>query len=313
MKPIYPYRCESLNSSSGYRSLLILALLRARVSSLSYRIRAELHSFARRSHCNFHPESAGTNYLREHIYTPATNSYSSQLAQLQAFFNPITAFTSTSQLPHLHRTANLGNHQEITLLRYLRPISTCIARQATSLQLCPSNFTNIASLLTSAASTIIHTNQLQTDTMAKESPECSDSSLSPVPGNLEVPVETGLSAKATTNGRKRKAETTLKTTAETAKRTRKTVADNIKEKQDVIVGTAETPRKTRTTTKKAKYEEDADDKVGSADREETTIVEKTIRKRATQTKKSKGPAPALEKRTIDTKLRIGAHVSVAGG
>ena len=91
------------------------------------------------------------------------------------------------------------------------------------------------------------------------------------------------------------------------------MADNIKEKQDVIVGTAETPRKTRTTTKKAKYEEDADDKVGSADREETTIVEKTIRKRATQTKKSKGPAPALEERTIDTKLRIGAHVSVAGG
>lgn len=195
---------------------------------------------------------------------------------------------------------------------YQRPVSTCVASQATFLQLRPSNSTNIAFLHTSAASTTIHTSQLQTDTMANESAEGPDSSISLVSGNLEVPVETEPSLKATANVRKRKAQTTPKTTAETAKRTRKTAADNSENKEDVVVGIAEIPRKKRTTTK-VKYGEDTDDEVGSADRGEQTIVEKTVRKRAAQTKKSKEPVPPLEKRTIDTKLRIGAHVSVAGG
>lgn len=149
--------------------------------------------------------------------------------------------------------------------------------------------------------------------MAKKSAENSDSSLSPVPENLAAPVETELTVKNTTNGRKRKAETIVKATTETVKRTRKALADDVKEKEDVILEVAETPREKRVSTKKVKYEEDTDEKVGSADGEETTVVKKTARKKATQTKKSKESVPPLEERTIGTKLRVGAHVSVAGG
>jgi AP endonuclease-1 len=142
--------------------------------------------------------------------------------------------------------------------------------------------------------------------MAKKIAESSDSSLSPAPEDLHAPVETEVTVKATTDGRKRKAETTVKTT----KRAKK---DGVKEEEPVITEASEPLRKKRATTKKVKYEEDADDKVEGADGEAANVVEKTVKKKVTRTKKSKEPVPPLEERTTDTKLRIGAHVSVAGG
>ena len=142
--------------------------------------------------------------------------------------------------------------------------------------------------------------------MAKKIAGDSDSSLSPAPEDFAVPVEAEDVVKTVTNGRKRKAETTVATTVKTTKRTKKGSADAIKEEEGVAVEATETARKKRTTAKKMKYEEDADE-VESAD------GEKTVKKKATRTKKSKEPVPPLEERTVNTKLRIGAHVSVAGG
>ena len=140
--------------------------------------------------------------------------------------------------------------------------------------------------------------------------EDSGSSLSPAPEDLQTPAETRETVKKTANGRKRKAETTVKTTAKATKRT-KVAKEEIKIEEEAIVEAAETPRKKRGTAKKVKYEED-DDKDDGANGE-TATVEKTVKKIATRTKKSKEPEPPLEERTADTKLRIGAHVSVAGG
>lgn len=141
----------------------------------------------------------------------------------------------------------------------------------------------------------------------------SESSLSPAPEDLKTPVEAQETVKATTNDRKRKAETTVKTTVKATKRTKKAMADEVNVEEEVTVEAAETPRKKRATAKKVKYEEDEGDKEQGANQEAATVVEKTIKKKVTRTKKSKEPEPPLEERTVDTKLRIGAHVSVAGG
>ncbi|KAJ4309632.1 DNA-(apurinic or apyrimidinic site) lyase, partial [Neodidymelliopsis sp. IMI 364377] len=141
--------------------------------------------------------------------------------------------------------------------------------------------------------------------MAKKIAESPDSSLSPAPEDLNAPVETEVTVKATTDGKKRKAEATVKTT----KRVKK---EEVKEEEPVITGASEPLRKKRATTKKVKYEEDADDKTEGADGEAANVIEKTVKKKVTRAKKSKEPVPPLEERTTDTKLRIGAHVSVAG-
>ena len=164
---------------------------------------------------------------------------------------------------------------------------------------------------TAATTTQVHT--AYTDTMAKKAAESSESSLSPAPEDLQTPVETELNVKAATNGKKRKAETTIKTTTKPTKRTKKAPAEEIEVEEEVIEKATETPRKRRAPAKKVKYEEDADEKEVGADGEAAAVMEKTVKKKVTRTKKSKEPVPPLEERTADTKLRIGAHVSVAGG
>jgi AP endonuclease-1 len=150
--------------------------------------------------------------------------------------------------------------------------------------------------------------------MAKEVAEASDSSLSPAPEDLPTLVEAEVTVKATTtNGRKRKAETTVKATTQTTKRTKKAIMDEVKVEERVAMEAAETPRKKRATAKKVKYGDDAGDNVEETNGDVTAVVEKTVKKKVTRTKKSKEPMPPLEERTADTKLRIGAHVSVAGG
>lgn len=147
--------------------------------------------------------------------------------------------------------------------------------------------------------------------MAKNATQDSGSSLSPAPEDLKTPAETGETVNVTTNGRKRKAEATVKTTVKATKRTKKEAAEEIKVEEEVTLEAVATPRKRRATAKQVKYEEE-DDKVEGANTE-TATVEKTVKKKVTRTKKSKDPEPPLEERTSDTKLRIGAHVSVAGG
>ncbi|KAJ4984706.1 apurinic endonuclease [Stagonosporopsis vannaccii] len=141
--------------------------------------------------------------------------------------------------------------------------------------------------------------------MAKKTTGDSESSLSPVPEDLVTPIEADEAVNTTTNSKKRKAETTSTTIVKTTKRTKK--AEEVKEED----AAAETPRKRRATAKKVTYEEDADE-VEGANGKTATVTEKTVKK-VTRTKKSKEPVPPLEERTADTKLRIGAHVSVAGG
>ncbi|KAH6644048.1 DNA-lyase [Boeremia exigua] len=139
--------------------------------------------------------------------------------------------------------------------------------------------------------------------MAKKIAEDSDSSLSPAPEEVTAPE----AVKAAANGKKRKAEPIVTTTAKPTKRTKKAPAE-VKEDEEVA---AETPRKKRAAASKVKYEESADEDESA--NKTVTVVEKTVKKRAPRAKKSKEPEAPLEERTVDTKLRIGAHVSVAGG
>jgi AP endonuclease-1 len=144
--------------------------------------------------------------------------------------------------------------------------------------------------------------------MAKDIAKGSDSSLSPPPENLQVPAETEDITKTTAVSMKRKAETTVAKTVTITKRTKKAqVADTNDNNDDAKDQTTETPRKKRATAKNIKYEEDSDE----ANLETTTVVKQTVKQK--RTKKSKEPVLPLEDRTTDTKLRIGAHVSVAGG
>ena len=123
--------------------------------------------------------------------------------------------------------------------------------------------------------------------MAKDIAKGSDSSLSPPPEDLQVPVETEDITKTTAVPMKRKAETTVTKTVTTTKRTKKAqVADTNDNNDDAKDQTAEMPRQKRATAKNVKQK---------------------------RTKKSKEPVLPLEERTVDTKLRIGAHVSIAGG
>lgn len=146
--------------------------------------------------------------------------------------------------------------------------------------------------------------------MAKDIAKESESSLSPAPEDLAVPAESKQSVKIAPNGRKRKAEATATTTVETTKRNKKfPAAEANKDNDSVKAESSETPRKKRTTASKINYNDSADEATG----ETTAAVTKTVKQKVVRTKKSKEPAQPLEARTIDTKLRIGAHVSVAGG
>jgi AP endonuclease-1 len=132
-----------------------------------------------------------------------------------------------------------------------------------------------------------------------------DSSLSPPPEDLQVSAETEDTTKTAAVSRKRKVAVTK--TVTTTKRTKKANIND--DNDDAKDQTAETPRKKRATAKNVKYEEDSDE----ANIETTTVVKQTVKQKAIRTKKSKEPVLPLEERSTDTPLRIGAHVSVAGG
>ena len=145
--------------------------------------------------------------------------------------------------------------------------------------------------------------------MAKKAERASDSSLPPAPGDL--PAKAAI--KAATNGNKRIAEPAVKVTVMTTTRTGKVLTDEVKEEDELAVEVAERPRKKRAISKNVKYKEHIDDEVEGVDSEQATVIGKTVKKKAARAKKSKEPVPPLEERTVDTKLRIGAHVSIAGG
>ena len=113
-------------------------------------------------------------------------------------------------------------------------------------------------------------------TMTRKQEDTSDSSLSPPPEDSMAPADTKASA-----GTKRKADVTVTTT----KRTKTTST----------VGAEKKPI-TKVDTKSKK---------GAA--------AKTTAKKPATTRKKTQDAPPPEERTSDTKLRVGAHVSVAGG
>jgi hypothetical protein len=118
--------------------------------------------------------------------------------------------------------------------------------------------------------------------MARKLQDRSDSSLSPPPEEPVTAADTKASNGVTANGRKRKADVTPATT----KRTKTVSTASAETKPSVEV--------------KAKSENG-------------TAVKKTAKKATTTRKKTQEDALPLEQRTSDTKLRVGAHVSVAGG
>jgi AP endonuclease-1 len=136
----------------------------------------------------------------------------------------------------------------------------------------------------------------------------SDSSLSPVANDVIAQVESKVTTKTITAGRKRKADTT---DAPATKRTRKTVAATTKIEDDAA-SADESPKPKRRVTKKVKVEEETvgdEDKIGETG---NTTPKVTKKKTTTRTKKQVDATP-LAQRTEDTKLRMGAHVSTAGG
>lgn len=169
-----------------------------------------------------------------------------------------------------------------------RPQRPCaLPQRPRACQLAGSYFPPLLRTSTIPTARIINTRTLYTSTMAKDIAKGSDSSLSPPPEDLQVSAETEDITKTTAVSMKRKAETTVTKTVTTTKRTKKAqVADTNDNNDDAKDQTAEMPRQKRATAKNVKQK---------------------------RTKKSKEPVLPLEERTADTKLRIGAHVSIAGG
>lgn len=132
--------------------------------------------------------------------------------------------------------------------------------------------------------------------------------MSPVADDLIAQVESKASAKTAANGKKRKATTT---DVKVTKRTTKGTATDIKT-EDIVDGTDESPQPKRRMTKKIKVDEDTvsnEVKVEANGNGATKVTQKTT---VARKKKQVDLAPLAE-RTADTKLRVGAHVSAAGG
>lgn len=149
------------------------------------------------------------------------------------------------------------------------------------------------------------------NTMARKlSDPSSDSSLSPPSEGLSALAENSTAIEPIMKGTKRKAEATV---TKTSKRTRKIEVGNTVEESNVP-DTDDTTLSKRRATTKVKYEETVEDEEkanGKAIKAtKAAIVKKTTR--TTKKKNAKDEAP-LEERTNDTKLRVGAHVSTAGG
>ena len=170
----------------------------------------------------------------------------------------------------------------------------------------------------------------------------SDSSLSPPPGDLHAPDETTatvvtsangnlvksggqpqaatavdeaeLSSNIPVKGKKRKAATPIKET--TTKRIRKTsIKGDVVVNGDAEAAALEEPAKPKTPTKrarKAKVEKQTiTEGVALEEGEDDTIVKTKVTR--TRKKKEAIITPPLAERTTGSKLRIGAHVSAAGG
>jgi AP endonuclease-1 len=132
-----------------------------------------------------------------------------------------------------------------------------------------------------------------------------ESSLSPAPEGVVAQVESKAAAKTTANGTKRKIETS--DVKVTTKRTKKTVTKSTA--HDATLATDDSPRPKRHATNKAIIEEDVDEvKV-----EENGESGLKVTKKATTTRKKQVDLAPLAERTSDTNLRVGAHVSTAGG
>ncbi|KAF2108373.1 xylose isomerase-like protein [Lophiotrema nucula] len=142
----------------------------------------------------------------------------------------------------------------------------------------------------------------------------SSGSLSPPPDEINEAMlaedaEAGLS-KLNGAGKKRKADTVTKTTKST-KRTKKSIVEDNGTATNETDGVEATPKKGRKKTVKVQEEViDEEVKVEAAEGEDGQVEVKVKRKRATKKKEAEAP---LEQRTVGSKLRIGAHVSGAGG
>jgi hypothetical protein len=142
-----------------------------------------------------------------------------------------------------------------------------------------SNFLNLSTRRASCSTQSISSTS---PNMARKLQDRSDSSLSPPPEEPVTAADTKASTGVTANGRKRKADVAPATT----KRTKTASTASAETKPPVEV--------------KAKSENG-------------TAVKKIAKKATTTRKKTQENALSLEERTSDTKLRVGAHVSVAGG
>jgi hypothetical protein len=156
---------------------------------------------------------------------------------------------------------------------------------------------------------IIHATPITRPNMARKlSSSASNSSLSPVADDVIAQAESKVNVKTATTGRKRKADTT---DVEVTKHTRKTIAANVKT-EDGTAGADESPRPKRRMAKKVKVEEEIVDdgnKTGLTGNGESKVTKK---KTTTRSKKQTVASP-LTTRTENSNLRVGAHVSTAGG
>lgn len=148
--------------------------------------------------------------------------------------------------------------------------------------------------------------------MARKLPELTpDSSLSPPPSDLDMSAAIEEKADSTitaVNGKKRKAEATVRTT----KRARKVA---IKDETSDEVGGSLAAEDADPTPKKrgrrvTKVEQVVESEVKVTEGEDGI---KVTAKKTRQRKKKETNEQPLEERTVGSKLRVGAHVSIAGG
>lgn len=142
-----------------------------------------------------------------------------------------------------------------------------------------------------------------------------DSSLSPVANDLIEQVEGKAEVVPPANSKKRKAATTTTTASVTTKRTKKApVAATDNDGEAHLTDTKESPHPKRRAVKKVKVEEHVVDEEVKVEADRNGATKVTTRKKITTTRKKKPVDTApLAGRTKDTNLRVGAHVSIAGG
>ncbi|KAF1916282.1 xylose isomerase-like protein [Ampelomyces quisqualis] len=246
--------------------------------------------------CSIHADSNQSKYYAQHRISPYRCQMFAGSSASKLTESPIACVLDAAK--HGRYIGNLVSH--------LRPAYSHFDRQRPRytvllLTACISRTTPIyldrtyTTLAPSSSHTTLYGTLCTAPNMARKLPAPKPNlSLSPVPNDVVAQVKGEAAVETSANGKKRKTEAT---DVKVTKRTKTAAA-----------GPAEVPRPKRRATKMAKVEEELKVEENGVGGTKVARMKRTT----TRIKKQRESAPLAE-RTSDTNLRVGAHVSTAGG